>query len=148
MLLPRTQERDYRKWMSVQDAWKMATVNGAHICGWEDTGILAPGMRADVVLADLSDIAFWPMNNLMVQALLLAGRLDVTDVWIQGRSVMRNREILCLDENSILQETRNQSKILADRFHIALQKTRDGKKAYMDAYIKHYQIGKGEMHDE
>lgn len=148
MLLPRIGQRDYEKWPTIQDTWQMATKVGAEACGWENLGQLKVGSRADIVLVDISGVEYWPANHFLLQILLYVGKLDVTDVLIQGKCVMRNRKVLCLDEENLMFEARKVSTVLPDAIETALQKSRGMKEAYKQAYAKHYKLSKGEKPNE
>lgn len=75
-----------------------ATLGGARALGRDDLGRLAPGAQADIAVIDLTAALQTPDP---VQTLLTScsGR-DVRDVWIDGRRVMRDREIPGVDTAS------------------------------------------------
>ncbi len=73
-----------------------ATLGGARALGRDDIGRLAPGAKADIAVIDLSQAMQTPdpIQTLMTSC---SGR-DVRDVWIDGRRVMRDRQIPGVDE--------------------------------------------------
>jgi 5-methylthioadenosine/S-adenosylhomocysteine deaminase len=84
-------------------ALRMATLHGARVLGLEEiTGSLKPGKAADVIAVDLSAIETQPLYDPVSQLVYAAGREHVTDVWVTGRCLMRNRELLTLDEPGLL----------------------------------------------
>jgi len=105
ILLSRLEHSDYWNWLTQEDALSMMTVNGATVCGWQgETGVIAPGMLADIVLMDERTTALLPAYDILTQLLLHQDSIRATDVLIHGAWMMRNNQILCLDENKIYQE--------------------------------------------
>ena len=75
-----------------------ATLGGASALGRSDLGRLAPGVKADIAVIDLSRSLQTtdPVQSLMTSA---SGR-DVCDVWIDGRHVMAAGVIPGIDEGA------------------------------------------------
>jgi 5-methylthioadenosine/S-adenosylhomocysteine deaminase len=94
--------------LPASQALLMATRLGAqalHIGGM--TGSLTPGRRADLILVDLSPAHNSPSfrrsaDNTYAQIVYAGKSTDVTDVMINGRWVLRNRELLTLREDELL----------------------------------------------
>lgn len=145
VLLQRMTEPDARKWMRVRDAWNMATVNGARAAGF-NSGAVKPGMCADLVLADLSALAYQPCYDPLLQSILLADRLDVTDVWIGGKAVMRDRKLLCMDEDALKEEIRKRTPELRASVRRTKETVLPEKKRFETAYYEQI-AGKGEEHE-
>lgn len=121
ILLSRLERPDYWNWLTQQDALKMMSINGAAACGWpEETGALAPGMLADIVLMDEKTSALLPAYDILTQLLLLQDSIRASDVLIHGTWVMRNNQILCLDENAIYQEIIEHQNELSSEFSAIL----------------------------
>ncbi len=70
----------------------------------QDIGSLEEGKLADLILVDLSAPHITPTHNLLNTLTESVGTGDISDVMINGKLVMRNREILTLDEERLLQE--------------------------------------------
>ncbi len=88
-------------------ALEMATLNGARALGMADRiGSLVPGKAADIIAIDLSPASTQPVYDPLSQIVYAAGRDQVTDVWVGGRPLMRHRQMLTLDEQSILAKAR------------------------------------------
>ncbi len=73
------------------------------------TGTLEPGKRADLILVDLSPVHNAPRfqrDDLSVYAQLVyaSKATDVTDVMVNGRWLLRDKELLTLNEPELLQE--------------------------------------------
>lgn len=135
VLLSRLTEPDYTRWMRIGDAWKTATENGAAVCGFP-VGAIRPGMRADLVLAELSDLAYVPAIDLLPQSIFLADRLDVTDVWIEGKPVLQNRRLVCMDEDALKKEILARAPRLKEEGRRALQAAKADKQPFEIAYRK------------
>jgi 5-methylthioadenosine/S-adenosylhomocysteine deaminase len=83
-------------------ALKMATLYGAECAFLEkETGSLEVGKKADFVVLDLSGPHMQPLHDVVSHIVYSANRNDVLDVYIDGKPVMRNRELLTLDEEKI-----------------------------------------------
>ena len=59
-------------------------------------GSIEVGKAADLVAANLSDLATQPVYSATSTLVYAASRHQVSDVWINGKSVVRGRE-LCTD---------------------------------------------------
>lgn len=90
--------------VSAAQVLEMATINGANALWLNDIGALAPGMKADIIAIDIDQPHFYPQTNLISQLVYSASAKDVTDVWVDGRPLMRNKELLTLDEEKIKRE--------------------------------------------
>ena len=71
------------------------------------TGSLTPGRRADLILVDLSPVHNSPSfrrsaDNAYAQIVYAGKATDVSDVMINGRWVMRDRQLLTLNEQELL----------------------------------------------
>lgn len=83
-------------------ALRLATLNGARALGLEDRiGSLEIGKAADIIAIDLSAPATQPVYDPISQIAYAAGRDQVTDVWIAGQRVLRERLLTTLDEAAI-----------------------------------------------
>ncbi|MCC6193212.1 MAG: amidohydrolase family protein [Burkholderiales bacterium] len=81
------------------DALRAATVNGARTAGLAgELGAVAPGMRADLVLLDLADPAFVPLNHAARQLVYSECGRAVETVIVDGRVVMEKRQIKTIRE--------------------------------------------------
>ncbi len=88
-------------------ALRMATLNGARALGLGDeTGSLEKGKAADIVAVRLDDIECQPFYNVISQLVYATGRDKVSDVWVAGRQLLKERELLTLDVPAVLARTR------------------------------------------
>lgn len=89
--------------VSAPQALQMATLGGAKALGIDgETGSLAAGKSADFIAVDLSDASTQPVYNVISQLVYAASRNQVTDVFVAGRALMRDRQLRTLDEAAVL----------------------------------------------
>ena len=87
--------------ITAKDAFKMATENGARALGFSDCGILEPGRKADIVILDMDKSHLTPLHNYMSTLVYSAGGEDVDTVIVDGKLLMKNREMLIIDEEKV-----------------------------------------------
>ena len=75
--------------ITVADALRMATVEGARCLGRDDVGTIAVGKRADLALFDLRDIGYSGAEDAL-SALLLCAPTRVSTLIIDGRVVVES----------------------------------------------------------
>ena len=80
----------------------MATVGGASAIGGDTLGVVEAGKKADVILLDIRQPHLTPTRNLAVTLAYCGHGHDVTDSIIDGRVVMRDRQVLTLDEEQVM----------------------------------------------
>ena len=80
-------------------AIEAATLGGARALGLDRVvGAVQPGMRADLCLVDLTDVAFIPRNSVARQLVYSETGHGVTTTIVDGQLVMRDRKLLTIDE--------------------------------------------------
>jgi 5-methylthioadenosine/S-adenosylhomocysteine deaminase len=85
----------------------MATRGGAAALGMSrDLGSLEPGKKADLITIDLNQPHLVPLYEPCSHLVYTARGADVRDVIIDGRIVMRNREVLTIDCERAMAEVR------------------------------------------
>ena len=88
--------------MTCATVQKMASWGGACALGKGDIlGTVEEGKKADVILLNIDQPHIQPTQNLLNTIVEAANGHDVTDSIIDGRLVMKNREVLTLDEEKI-----------------------------------------------
>ena len=99
--------------MSAREALEVATRGGADVLGRPDCGRIAIGKRAD--------IAVWDMNGIEAAgswdraALLLAGPTTVRDLFVEGRQVVRDSNLVTLNMPALLKRQRLLAETLRER---------------------------------
>ena len=83
-------------------ALRMATLDGARALGWDDQiGSLVPGKQADLIAVDLSSAIDAPVYDVASHLVYVAGRADVSDVWIAGRPVVVDRRCVNVADGEV-----------------------------------------------
>lgn len=83
---------------------EMATINGAKALGLADQiGSIEVGKQADLIAVDLSDVSTQPVYSPISQLVYAAGRHQVTDVWISGQPILRNRQMQTVSPDQVNQ---------------------------------------------
>ena len=88
---------------SPEHALRAATVHGAKALGREaDLGTLTPGKLADLVVIDLDQAHLRPIVNLVSSLVHYGHPGCVESVMVEGRFLMRDREITCMNVRDTL----------------------------------------------
>jgi 5-methylthioadenosine/S-adenosylhomocysteine deaminase len=101
------------------DVLRMATRNGARALGHQ-TGQVAPGSKADVILVDLQSQMFTPLmpgnaEHLFSHLVYAANGSCVDTTIIDGKIVMENRQLTTVDEQKVLREANAAFRRVVDR---------------------------------
>lgn len=94
---------------------KMATINGQKALGISKAGLIKEDYLADLTIFNLKSSNFTPKNNLINALVYSATAEDVKDVLCDGKFVMRNRELVNLDEERIKFEVKRHFEELVKR---------------------------------
>ena len=95
---------------------KMATINGQRALGISKAGLIKEDYLADLTIFSLKSSNFTPKNNLINALVYSATAEDVRDVLCDGKFVMRNRELVNLDEERIKFEVNRHFEELVKRW--------------------------------
>jgi 5-methylthioadenosine/S-adenosylhomocysteine deaminase len=87
--------------ISLSDVFTAATVGGATALGREDIGRLAPGAKADLAILDLSAPSMMPVRDPLRSLVYSAADRGVRDVFVDGRQVVAEGEVLTIDRAKI-----------------------------------------------
>ena len=88
--------------LPAEQALELATIGGARVIGLENQiGSIEAGKRADLITVSLSVPNAEPMFNVYSQIAYAAKAGDVQDVFVNGRSVVRDRHVLTLNQEQI-----------------------------------------------
>jgi 5-methylthioadenosine/S-adenosylhomocysteine deaminase len=95
---------------------RMATIDGARALGLEnEIGSLEVGKRADLIIVDLEQLHSSPQTDVVSSLLYSARASDVRTTIIDGRVVMRDRELLSLDETTVISDVNREATSLMVR---------------------------------
>ena len=95
---------------------EMATQGGANAIGHGDIlGTVEEGKKADLILLNIDQPHILPTQNLVNTIVDAASSHDVTDSIINGKLVMKDREVLTLDEEKIMFEADRHMKEIIKR---------------------------------
>ena len=116
-LVQKSAEGDPR-WLTSRQALHHATLQSARAVGLGDSiGSIAPGRRADIVLVDLTGPHTQPVHDLAATLVHSARSADVRTTIVDGRVLMRDRELLTLDVHAVVRELEDRLPALVDRSH-------------------------------
>ena len=88
--------------LGAKETLKIATENGARAAGFGDTaGRIEPGRKADLILVDETAPNMLPNFDIASALVYSATGAEVTDSVIDGKIVMRNTELLTIDEERL-----------------------------------------------
>ncbi|WP_327595441.1 amidohydrolase [Streptomyces chartreusis] len=106
------------RWLTARQALHHATLQSARAVGLGDRlGTLAPGRRADIVLVDVSGPHTQPVHDLAATLVHSARSSDVRTTVVDGRILMRDRELLTIDVPEVVRELGERMPALLDRGH-------------------------------
>lgn len=90
---------------AAREALRLATRGGAEVLGRRDLGQLKPGLRADIAVWDMADVASTGAWDL-VAGLVLAPPTGVRDLFVEGRPVVRGGELVKTPRSALLKAAR------------------------------------------
>jgi 5-methylthioadenosine/S-adenosylhomocysteine deaminase len=105
-----------------RQALRIATIGGARALGLEkQIGTLETGKQADVIVVSLDALHSNPNSTNPASAMVYSAQTsDVRSVVIDGRVVMKDRELLTLDESSVVQAANQAAAVLIKRAEMEL----------------------------
>ncbi len=93
--------------LKASEALAFATINGAKALGLEDQiGSLEVGKAADFITINMEDIEMLPVFEPEAQVVYSSNRQQVRDVWVNGKQLMKNRELLTIDEKALKEKAK------------------------------------------
>jgi cytosine/adenosine deaminase-related metal-dependent hydrolase len=96
-------------------AFRAATSGGAAALGLTGkVGTLRPGALADLVLFDLSDPAWWPMNSAVRQLVHAETGRSVRDVLVGGDVLVRDGRLVATDAATLMARAEAARQLMAD----------------------------------
>jgi 5-methylthioadenosine/S-adenosylhomocysteine deaminase len=102
--------------MPIAEALHIATRESARVFGLgHELGAVEPGNLADVIVVDLSGVHHQPLHSITASLVYNVQPADVQTVIIDGKVVMRDRQLLTLDKAEIVAQVRASMARLAQR---------------------------------
>ena len=94
--------------MSAETVLKMATIGGAKVLGLDRLiGSIESGKQADIILVDMNQPHLTPLYNCYSQLVYAARGADVKTSIINGKIVMKDRQLHTIDLNTAMKNVRN-----------------------------------------
>jgi 5-methylthioadenosine/S-adenosylhomocysteine deaminase len=92
--------------MNAYDTLKMATLEGAKVLNISDrVGMLKEGYDADLIMFDLNQPHYYPMENSLVSKIVYSGKSsDIMLTMVKGKPLMVNRELKTIDLETTYKE--------------------------------------------
>ncbi|MCK9534143.1 MAG: TRZ/ATZ family hydrolase [Pseudomonas sp.] len=89
-------------------ALRMATLNGARAMGIDaQTGSLEVGKLADITAFNFNDLSVQPVYDPVSQLIYAAARNCVEHVWVGGKQLLKDRQLLRMDEQKIIRKSQD-----------------------------------------
>jgi 5-methylthioadenosine/S-adenosylhomocysteine deaminase len=102
--------------MDADTVLKMATIEGAKSLGLQNIiGSLEIGKKADVIIIDTHKLHLVPIYNPVSHIVYAAQGSDVQDVVVDGRILVKDRKLLTVNLENIIEEIIKFSKIIKNR---------------------------------
>jgi 5-methylthioadenosine/S-adenosylhomocysteine deaminase len=102
--------------MTIPEALYIATRESARVFGLpHDLGAVEPGCLADLILVDLNGMHHQPLHSITASLVYNTLSSDVRTVIVDGQVIMRDRQLLTLDEAEIVAQVRASMDRLAQR---------------------------------
>ena len=100
-------------------ALRMATLNGARALGLDDEiGSLQIGKSADIVAINLDYLETQPLYDPISQIVYAASRQQVTDVWIAGKQLLKQRNLTTINIDDLKMKLSEWQQRLA-KYHLS-----------------------------
>lgn len=109
---------DDATWFTSADALRMAGPLSAAVVGMQgQLGELSAGARADIILVDVSGFHCQPLHDLAAALVYSVQPSDVRTTIVNGRVLMRDRQLLTIDRDELISEFRERANTITDRSH-------------------------------
>jgi 5-methylthioadenosine/S-adenosylhomocysteine deaminase len=96
------------------DSIRLATSSGAKAIRMDDTiGVLKPGLAADLIQVDISDLKTLPIYDVFSHLTYVINSDQVVTSIINGNIVMKDRQVLNIDTEKLLPKVKQYSKEIA-----------------------------------
>jgi 5-methylthioadenosine/S-adenosylhomocysteine deaminase len=96
-------------------ALRMATLGGASALGLaNEIGSIEPGKKADLIALSLNQPHLTPMYDPVSHIVYAARGSDVRLVWVDGRQIVKDGQVLTVDEAEVLSEAKRMGNKILD----------------------------------
>ncbi len=96
---------------------RMATIGGARALQWADEiGSLEAGKKADLILIGLDELDILPFYDPIHSVASVAHGSNVKTMLVNGEMLMRNRELLTVDEEALKATVKERTPLILERF--------------------------------
>ncbi len=99
--------------MTAREALRVATRGGAACLGWDEVGSLEAGKRGDVAMFAVDGLDFAGAEADLVAALVHCAPQRVRHLLVEGRPMVRDRQLVNADEKAIAGEGRRLGRVIA-----------------------------------
>ena len=102
--------------VGAQKAFRMATIEGAQLLGWDDEiGSIEPGKKADFVLFDLDHVEWSPYGDPLQAVVYSVSPASIVQTWVDGRALYRDGKVVTVDEPELRREARERARAIVKR---------------------------------
>ncbi|MBF0265844.1 MAG: amidohydrolase family protein [Gammaproteobacteria bacterium] len=93
--------------LNAETVLSMATINGAKALHLDDKiGSLEVGKDADICAVNINTINSSPMYHPISQLVYACQKDQVSDVWVEGKQLLKQRQLTRMDTNQILEHAK------------------------------------------
>ena len=116
MAMTQKQDQGTPEVMSLADVLTIATRDSARVVGLSDCiGAMEPGYLADLILVDMAGTHVQPLHSVTASLVYATRASDVHTVIVDGRIIMRDRQLLTLNKAEIVEQVNRSMERLARR---------------------------------
>ena len=91
---------------TIQEGIDAATTGGANAVRQPDLGKITVGSKADLVVIDLNDPSYIPLNSAVRQMVYTEGGRGVKTVIVDGKLIIHDGKLQTMDEEALIEEIR------------------------------------------
>lgn len=103
-------------WLPPGKVLEMCTIDGARALGMEDDiGSIEVGKKADLTLVDMRRPHLYPANMHVSHVVNFANGNDVHTVIVDGKVRLRDREVVSVDQDKVLDAAQYEADLMLDR---------------------------------
>ncbi|HEV2551593.1 MAG TPA: amidohydrolase family protein [Stellaceae bacterium] len=110
--------------VGAQKAFRMATIEGAKVLGWDDEiGSLEICKKADFVLFDLDHFEWTPYGDPLQAVVYSASPASIAQTWVDGKALYRDGRVQTIDEKPLREEARRRAAAVVKRAGLSMEQT-------------------------